>query len=65
MESIVGADTHTRPCMMKWQVTSCSNGVDALKIIYERKYIPDIVLLDVSMPILTGYKVRGLFASLC
>ena len=39
----------------KYSVETASNGMDALKIIHRRK--PDIIVLDVMMPRLSGFEV--------
>ncbi len=38
-----------------YRVTTVSNGIDALKILEHNK--PDIILLDVMMPMMTGFEV--------
>ena len=38
-------------------LTPAMDGNEALDIIRSRKYLPDLVLLDVQMPHKTGYEV--------
>ncbi len=39
-----------------YEITEASNGIEALAVI-DRGFIPDIILLDVMMPSMTGYEV--------
>lgn len=41
-----------------FKFTRCDDGVEALELIAKRKYLPDLILLDVMMPRLSGYEVR-------
>ena len=53
----------------KFKVTKAMNGLEAIDILLERKkeksYLPDVVLLDVMMPKMNGFKacvkIRELF----
>ena len=41
-----------------FKLTPAMDGDEALTIMHSREYIPDLILLDVQMPIKTGYEVR-------
>jgi CheY-like chemotaxis protein len=43
-----------------YKLTPAMDGTEALDIIRSRKYLPDLILLDVQMPCLTGYEVNQL-----
>ena len=38
-------------------VTCAMDGVEGLEILAAREYLPDLILLDVQMPLMTGYEV--------
>ena len=38
-------------------VTCAMDGVEGLEILASRDYLPDLILLDVQMPLMTGYEV--------
>ena len=40
-------------------VTSAMDGVEGLEILASRDYLPDLILLDVQMPLMTGYEVKS------
>lgn len=40
-------------------VTSCGNGMDALRLLAERATTVDVVLSDVRLPVLTGDRLAG------
>ena len=39
-------------------VTCAMDGVEGLEILASRDYLPDLILLDVQMPLMTGYEVE-------
>jgi CheY-like chemotaxis protein len=39
-------------------VTCAMDGVEGLEILASRDYLPDLILLDVQMPLMTGYEVK-------
>ena len=39
-------------------VTCAMDGVEGLEILASRDYLPDLILLDVQMPLMTGYEVN-------
>jgi CheY-like chemotaxis protein len=39
-------------------LTKAMDGNEALELIKSRKYLPDLILLDVQMPDKTGFEVR-------
>ncbi|MDY7020326.1 MAG: ATP-binding protein, partial [Cyanobacteriota bacterium] len=43
-------------CLQNYAVTQASSGLEAIEIL-EAGYIPDLILLDVMMPRMTGYEV--------
>ena len=43
-------------CLQNYAVTRASSGMEAIEIL-EAGYIPDLILLDVMMPRMTGYEV--------
>ncbi|EAW39334.1 response regulator [Lyngbya sp. PCC 8106] len=43
-------------CLQNYAVTQASSGIEAMEIL-EAGYIPDLILLDVMMPRMTGYEV--------
>jgi len=43
----------------KYTFTTCLDGMSALKLIEDRGYLPDIVLLDVMMPGMSGHEVSA------
>lgn len=43
-------------CLQNYTVTQASNGLEAIEIL-EAGYLPDLILLDVMMPRMTGYEV--------
>ena len=40
-----------------YKVTACMDGQSALDLLAGRDYLPDIILLDVMMPGMSGYEV--------
>ncbi len=40
-------------------VTCAMDGVEGLEILASRDYLPDLILLDVQMPLMTGYEVNS------
>ncbi len=40
------------------QITQAMDGQEALEILQSRDELPDIILLDVMMPGMSGYEVR-------
>jgi CheY-like chemotaxis protein len=45
-------------------VTCAMDGIEGLEILASRDYLPDLILLDVQMPHMTGYEVL-LFMCVC
>ncbi|ERT04336.1 response regulator, partial [Lyngbya aestuarii BL J] len=43
-------------CLQNYAVTQASSGIEAMEIL-EAGYLPDLILLDVMMPRMTGYEV--------
>lgn len=42
-----------------FEVAEAENAFDALSMIMESKFLPDIILLDIMMPVLDGFSVLG------
>lgn len=40
-----------------YTVTKCMSGVDALKLMESRQYLPDLILLDALMPHMSAYEM--------
>lgn len=40
------------------QITQAMDGQEALKLLAEEEMLPDVILLDVMMPGMSGYEVR-------
>ena len=47
------------PSHLIHQVTEAMNGEEALSILEEESNMPDVILLDVMMPGMSGYDVRA------
>lgn len=40
-----------------YAIATCSDGIECLNMLEERDYLPDLLLLDIMMPQLSGYQV--------
>lgn len=45
---------YTKLSQEGFEVTICSNGQEALKKLEEKKFVPDLILLDIIMPHMDG-----------
>ncbi|EKX34292.1 hypothetical protein GUITHDRAFT_119525 [Guillardia theta CCMP2712] len=40
-----------------FKITTCMSGVEALELLESRSYLPDLILLDCMMPVMSGFEV--------